>query len=194
MFGIGYRFDEKTRLVSEFEVEHAVASSGDSGEMEVEQFYIDHQLTDSTHLKTGLFLIPAGLLNENHEPNNFFGVERTNIGSTKAISPGKHNIKYEFIAEAPKPGTGGICRIYVDDVKVAEGKIPKTVPFMFSADEGTDVGMDGETCVSNDYKEGENHFSGKIAKVVVSTAELKLSEEDKKKIDEANKARADAAE
>lgn len=76
VFGIGYRFDEKTRLVSEFEVEHAVASADDSGEMEVEQFYIDHQLTDSTHLKAGLFLIPAGLLNENHEPTNFYGVER----------------------------------------------------------------------------------------------------------------------
>ncbi len=76
VFGIGYRFDDKTRFVSEFEIEHAVASSGDAGEMEVEQFYIDHQLSDSTHLKAGLFLIPAGLLNENHEPNNFYGVER----------------------------------------------------------------------------------------------------------------------
>ena len=76
VFGIGYRFDDKTRLVSEFEVEHAIASADDAGEMEVEQFYIDHQLTDSTHLKAGLFLIPAGLLNENHEPTNFYGVER----------------------------------------------------------------------------------------------------------------------
>ena len=129
-----------------------------------------------------------------HHEYNFFGVERTNITSTKVLLPGKHSIKYEFISDAPKPGSGGICRIYVDDQKVAEGKIPKTVPFMFSADEGTDVGMDGETVVSNDYKEGENHFSGKIHKVVVSTGDLKLSEEDKKKIDEANKAKAEAAE
>jgi hypothetical protein len=76
VFGIGYRFDEKTRLVSEYEVEHAVASSGDAGEVAIEQFYVDHQLTDSTHLKAGLFIIPAGLLNENHEPTNFYGVER----------------------------------------------------------------------------------------------------------------------
>lgn len=76
VFGIGYRFDDKTRFVSEFEIEHAIASADDAGEMEVEQFYIDHQLTDSTHLKAGLFLIPAGLLNENHEPTNFYGVER----------------------------------------------------------------------------------------------------------------------
>jgi arylsulfatase len=50
--------------------------------------------------------------------------------------------------------------LYVDDQKVAEGKIPKTQPFVFSADEGTDVGMDGETAVSEDYHQGENHFTG----------------------------------
>jgi arylsulfatase len=32
-----------------------------------------------------------------------------------------------------------------------------------------DVGMDNETNVSNDYKEGENKFTGKIHKVVVDT-------------------------
>ena len=37
--------------------------------------------------------------------------------------------------------------------KVAEGTIPKTQPFVFSADEGVDVGMDNETNVSHDYKE-----------------------------------------
>ncbi len=76
VFGIGYKFNDSTRFVSEFEVEHAIASADDAGEVEVEQFYIDHQLTDNTHLKAGLFLIPAGLLNESHEPTNYYGVER----------------------------------------------------------------------------------------------------------------------
>lgn len=76
VFGIGYKFDSKTRFVSEFEIEHAIASADDAGEVEVEQFYVDHQLTDNTHLKAGLFLIPAGLLNESHEPTNYYGVER----------------------------------------------------------------------------------------------------------------------
>lgn len=76
VFGIGYKFNESTRFVSEFEVEHAIASASDAGEMAIEQFYIDHQLTNNTHLKAGLFLIPAGLLNESHEPTNYYGVER----------------------------------------------------------------------------------------------------------------------
>lgn len=76
VFGIGYRFNENTRLMSEFEIEHAIASASDSGEMEVEQFYIDQKIADYASLKAGLFLIPTGLLNESHEPTNYYGVER----------------------------------------------------------------------------------------------------------------------
>lgn len=76
VFGIGYRFDDRTVFNSEFEVEHAVSSADDSGEFEVEQFYVDHQLTDWASIKGGLFLMPFGLLNEHHEPTNYFGVQR----------------------------------------------------------------------------------------------------------------------
>ncbi|WP_438942948.1 porin [Paraburkholderia piptadeniae] len=76
VFGIGYQFDDKTRFNSEFEIEHAVTSSSDPGEFEVEQFYVDHKFTDSLSGKAGLFLMPAGLINENHEPTNFYGVTR----------------------------------------------------------------------------------------------------------------------
>jgi len=76
VFGIGYRFDENTVFNSEFEVEHAVSSADDRGEFEVEQFYIDHQLGSWGGLKAGLFLMPFGMLNEHHEPTNFYGVQR----------------------------------------------------------------------------------------------------------------------
>lgn len=101
---------------------------------------------------------------------NFFGLEHTNIASPKALTAGKHEIKYEFIPDGPKPGTGGKCALYVDGQKVAEGQIPKTQPFAFSADEGVDVGVDNETNVSNDYKMHENKFTGKIKKVTVDVA------------------------
>ena len=76
VFGIGYRLDDRTNFNSEFEVEHAVASAADAGEFEVEQFYIDHQFTDSISAKAGLFLMPVGLLNEHHEPTAYYGVQR----------------------------------------------------------------------------------------------------------------------
>jgi arylsulfatase len=61
-----------------------------------------------------------------HHEYNFFGLEKTNIVSSHTLASGKHEIKYEFIIDAPKPGSGGKCILYVDGTKVAEGYIPKT--------------------------------------------------------------------
>ena len=91
----------------------------------------------------------------------------------------------EFIVDAPKPGSGGKCALYVDGQKVAQGHIPKTQPYAFSADEGTDVGMDAETAVSNDYKQGDNKFTGKIFKVTIDTKPSNLSAADKKTVEQA---------
>jgi hypothetical protein len=79
VFGIGYQFDPRTEFNSEYEVEHAVASASDVGEFEVEQFYVDRQLSDHVGARGGLFLMPFGFLNEHHEPTNFYGVQRNFI-------------------------------------------------------------------------------------------------------------------
>lgn len=76
VLGYQHRFDDKTKVVTELEVEHAVASASDKGEVEVEQAYIERQITPIWSLRAGLFLMPVGLLNENHEPTAFYGVER----------------------------------------------------------------------------------------------------------------------
>ncbi len=76
VLGYQHRFDEKTKVVIELEVEHAVSSADDPGEVEIEQAYLERQLTPRWSARAGLFLIPAGLLNENHEPTAYYGVER----------------------------------------------------------------------------------------------------------------------
>jgi hypothetical protein len=76
VLGYQHRFDEKTKAVTEFEVEHAVASANDRGEAEVEQAYVERQLTSRYAARAGLFLMPFGLLNENHEPTAYYGVFR----------------------------------------------------------------------------------------------------------------------
>jgi hypothetical protein len=76
VLGYQHRFDEKTKVVTELEVEHAVSSADDPGEVEVEQAYIERQVTPAWSARAGLFLMPVGLLNENHEPTAFYGVER----------------------------------------------------------------------------------------------------------------------
>jgi hypothetical protein len=98
---------------------------------------------------------------------NWFGQERTKVGGGAALTPGKHQVSYEFIPDAAKPGTGGKSILRVDGQVIGEAQIPRTQPFVFSGDEGADVGRDGETPVSNDYKQGDNAFTGKIAKVKI---------------------------
>ena len=116
---------------------------------------------------------------------NYFGVEWTKIAGTAAVPAGKHEIKYEFVPDAPKPGAGGRGALFVDGQKVAEGHIPKTQPYAFSGDEGADVGMDGETAVSNDYKQGDNRFTGTIVKVTVETKPSPMSAADQKAVEDA---------
>ena len=80
--------------------------------------------------------------------------------------------------------------LLVDGKKVGEAHIPKTQPFAFSGDEGADVGMDVETAVSDDYKQGDNKFTGKIDKVTIDLSPSKLSDADEKKVEEAGETAA----
>lgn len=104
---------------------------------------------------------------------NFVGLQRTSISSAKPVAAGHHILKYEFKIDEPKPGSGGTCTLYVDGEKVAEGKIPRTNPNAFSADEGINVGADHETPVTEDYKQGDNKFTGKINQVTVEIFPVK---------------------
>jgi len=99
---------------------------------------------------------------------NYFGLTHTKVASKTALAPGAHTIVYEFIPDEAKPGTGGKSILSIDGQVTAEGHIEKTEPYAFSADEGVDVGVDGETMVSDDYKAGANVFTGQIVKVTVS--------------------------
>ncbi|HEU4604019.1 MAG TPA: FlxA-like family protein [Steroidobacteraceae bacterium] len=84
VIGMEYGFDDRTRFVSEVEVEHAVSSSDDPGEVEIEQAYIERELGSGIFGRAGLFLIPSGLLNESHEPTRYYGVFR-NLVETAII-------------------------------------------------------------------------------------------------------------
>lgn len=77
----GYDFSDSVRFVSEFELEHSIAGDGKNGEIELEQAYIEIDTSDNTKVKTGLFLVPVGILNETHEPDTFYGVERNALES-----------------------------------------------------------------------------------------------------------------
>jgi hypothetical protein len=75
---VGHRFSDRLKLWSEVEVEHAFIEGGEeSGEVAVEQAYLDYSITRRVNLRAGMMLVPIGIINERHEPPTFHGVERT---------------------------------------------------------------------------------------------------------------------
>ena len=79
-------------------------------------------------------------------------------------------------------GKGGMATILVNGEKVASGRVERTHPMIFSADETAGVGKDDATPVTADYKERDNAFTGKILKVTIDVKEMgkaEKAEEDK---------------
>jgi len=120
---------------------------------------------------------------------NFLGLKTTKVAATEALAAGKATIRFEFAYDGPGLGKGGTGTILVNGKKAAEGKIDRTQPLLFSADEGADVGLDGETPVSDDYKEGDNKFTGKIQKVTIEVGPVKLSATDSEDLEKTKLAR-----
>ena len=98
---------------------------------------------------------------------NFLGLQRFKVGATEAIASGKATIVMNFDYDGGGPGKGGIVTILVNGTKMATGRVDRTQGAVFSADETAGVGIDDATPVSDDYKAGDNGFTGKIARVTI---------------------------
>lgn len=77
----GHEFNDRLRFASEFELEHAFSGEEGEGpgEIELEQAFLQYDLTNQHRLNAGVQLVPVGILNLRHEPPTFFGVERNPI-------------------------------------------------------------------------------------------------------------------
>jgi arylsulfatase len=87
------------------------------------------------------------------------------------MSPGEHQVRMEFAYDGGGLGKGGNVTLYLDGKKEGEGRIDATLAMIFSADDGCDVGKDGGSAISPDYKAGDNAFNGKVKGVQISIAE-----------------------
>jgi arylsulfatase len=114
---------------------------------------------------------------------NFLGRETYKIAGSNRLPSGRVMLRFDFAYDGGKPGAGGNGLIFVNGQKVAEGRIEHTHPNAFGA-ETTDVGENLYTPVSNDYKVGDNKFTGKINKVTVQVGKSHLSEEAERTIQE----------
>jgi arylsulfatase A-like enzyme len=93
---------------------------------------------------------------------NFFGLQTFTTEASQPIPAGKHQVRMEFAYDGGGLGKGGNVSLYYDGKKVGEGRVERTHPMMFSADETTDVGRDTATPVSSDYTRKTSVFNGKV--------------------------------
>lgn len=99
---------------------------------------------------------------------NFQGMERYSVASTETLKPGKNTIKMDFVYDGGGPGKGGMATLYLNGKKVGEGRIKRTQPVIFSADETADVGIDLATPVVETIgSEAKSRFNGRIPKLIV---------------------------
>lgn len=74
---LAHTFSDRLSLRSEVEIEDAkVEASAPAGEVALEQVVLDYRLADHLTLRSGLLLVPVGIINETHEPPTYNGVDR----------------------------------------------------------------------------------------------------------------------
>lgn len=80
---VNHEFTDRLRFVSELEIEHSLIAGDDDtpGAVELEQAYLQWDYARDHNVLAGMYLPPIGILNETHEPNTFYGVERNTVES-----------------------------------------------------------------------------------------------------------------
>ena len=83
---------------------------------------------------------------------NYLG-EHYFVRSTKEVpTVRKVKLGFEFEKTGQKKfGAGGIGRLYINDGKVGEDQIPRTIIFRYSLDESFDIGRDAGSPVTDEY-------------------------------------------
>jgi arylsulfatase len=104
---------------------------------------------------------------------NWFGLDRYTIASPVAINNPNAEIKLQFDYDGGGTGKGGLATLYVDGKKVAEGRVEKTEPLVYSADETVDVGVDEATQVADKvFKDvHDSEFTGFVTSVTIAIPE-----------------------
>ena len=101
---------------------------------------------------------------------NYFGLRSYTIQAPETLNSENAEIKLDFKYDGGGTGKGGLAKLYVDGKLVAEGRVEKTQPALFSADETADVGKDDATQVADKVFENvkDSEFTGYVNKVTIS--------------------------
>ena len=102
---------------------------------------------------------------------NLGGVHYFYTESTNPIPSGEHQVRMEFAYAGGGLAKGGNVTLYIDGKKAGEGTVPATLPMVFSADDGCDVGEDTGSPVSQDYGPRGNEFNGTVKGAQIAIAD-----------------------
>jgi arylsulfatase len=110
---------------------------------------------------------------------NFLGMQRFTVASKESLKPGRSTIRFEFAYDGGGLGKGGTGTLYINDRKVGEGRIERTQPMIFSADETADVGIDlASPVVETIGSEAKSRFTGKVHNVTIEVQPMKSADTD----------------
>lgn len=99
---------------------------------------------------------------------NWVGLERYTVAGADPVPAGAATIRLDFAYDGGERGKGGTAMLSVNGQRVAEGRIDRTAAFVYSLDEGADVGEDDDTPVTEAYVAGaKSRFTGTIRRVTV---------------------------
>jgi len=93
---------------------------------------------------------------------NLLGLQRFYTESAKDLPAGVHQVRMEFAYDGGGLAKGGNVTLFVDGKKVGDGRLPATIPMVFSGDETTDIGYESASPVSEDYDMHTSEFNGKV--------------------------------
>ena len=172
-----HEFTDSIRLFSEFELEHALtedtADGSGSGEVELEQAWLEFDLTSEHRLRAGLDILPIGITNWTHEPPTFFGVERNRVenviipttwleavlGFNGEVAPGwNYDLYVHSGLDAPVTG-GNAFRIRSGRQKVAKADphdAAVTGRLRYTGYPGLEIGVSGQ--YQQDLTQGDGGF------------------------------------
>jgi arylsulfatase len=89
------------------------------------------------------------------------------------IPSGKHQLRVEFKYDGGGLAKGGDVTLYCDGNQIGKGRVEKTIPMGYSADEACDVGSDTGSPASPEYGPTGNKFNGTI-----NWVQLEIGEDD----------------
>jgi len=153
-----------------------------SADLEVPQSGVEGVIVANCSFLGGFALyVDGGKLQHTY---SLLGMKLDTLSASAPLPSGTVNARFEFWADAPKPGTGGKTLLFVNDEQVAEGRLEHTVPMRFSAYAGMDIGKDNGMPVSPTYaRRSPFPFTGTIKQVVFDLEPSPLSAEERETFD-----------